>query len=254
MVEEKNANLEEKAKEEQKALSKIQAYELNIEEWNPKTKIGRLVKEGKIDNIDYILSNGYRILEPEIVDFLLPNLKIEFIRLALSKGKFRRPKLVKMVQRKTAEGNKTSWVSMAVVGDENGHVGVGIGKADDVPKAMDKAVRNAKLNVISIARGCGSWECDCGTPHSIPFKVEGKKGSVRVVLLPAPRGVGLVASDEIKKVLRLAGIRDVWTQSFGQTRRRINFVGATYKALENLSIVRIPEEYLKISGLKLGSI
>lgn len=223
-------------------------------EWEPKTKLGKLVKEGKINSIDQIFVNGYKILEPEIVDTLLPDLKVEYIRLGLSKGKYRRPKYSKMTQRKTAEGNKTSWLSMAVVGNENGYVGVGIGKSFDLQLSMQKAVRNAKLNIIPIARGCGSWECACGTPHSIPFKVEGKSGSVRVILLPAPRGVGLVAPEEIKKVLRLAGIKDIWMKSFGQTRRRINFVLAVYDALKKTTEYRVTQAYTKLANIKIGLI
>jgi len=246
--------LEQAEKKEQEALTLIEQQKTKLEEWVPKTKLGKMVKEGRIQDIDYILANGYKILEPEIIDYLLPGIKVEFVRLALSKGKFRRPKLVKIVQRKTAEGNKTSWIAMAVVGDENGHVGVGIGKSYDVPIAMNKAVRNAKLNIISILRGCGSWECACRQPHSIPFKVVGKSGSVKVVLMPAPRGVGLVASSEAKKVLRLAGIKDIWMVSFGQTRRRINFVQAIYDALRKLSLYRIQPAYKNISGVKIGKI
>ncbi len=247
-------DLKEAAKQEEKALSRLEQQEVNLEAWEPKTKLGKLVKEGKITDIDYVLVNGYRILEPEIVDFLLPGLKIEFIKLALSGGKFRRPKLVKIVKRRTAEGNVPSWIAMAVVGDENGHVGVGTGKAPDVQRAMEKAVRNAKLNIISILRGCGSWECACGRPHSIPFKVVGKRGSVKVQLLPAPMGVNLVAPDEVKKVLRLAGIKDIWMQSYGQTRRRLNFIGAVFEALKQLSLVRVHPAYLEVSGLKLGKV
>jgi small subunit ribosomal protein S5 len=252
MVEENIENQKEEVKEEKETLEKLREEKFNLESWNPKTRLGKLVKEGKITSIEQVFLYGYKILEPEIVDALLPDLKYEYIRLSLSKGKYRRPKFVKMVQRKTAEGNKTSWVSVAVVGNENGYVGVGIGKSWDISLAMKKALRNAKLNIIPIARGCGSWECACRTPHSLPFKVEGKAGSVRVVLLPAPRGVGLVAPNEIKKILRLAGIKDVWMKSFGQTRRRLNFAVATYNALKKTLEYRIRLEYKEISGIKVG--
>lgn len=241
-------NIEKKEKE---ALKNIQQYKANLEEWVPKTKLGKLVKEGKITSIDQIFLNGYKILESEIVDALIPDLKVEFIRLSLSKGKYRRPKIVKMVQRKTAEGNKTSFVALAVVGDEKGHVGIGVGKSYEVVLAMQKAVRNAKLNIIPVLKGCGAWECNCRTPHSVPFKVEGKMGSVRVILLPAPRGVGIVAPDEMKKIFRLAGFKDIWMKSFGQTRRRINFAGAIYDALRKLSTYRINLAYKEISGIKI---
>lgn len=227
---------------------------MDLENWEPKTKLGKMVKEGKITNIDDILSKGIRILEPEIVDYLLPNLKVEFILIGKSKGKYKRRRYVKMVQKKTAEGNKTRWVAMAVVGDEDGHVGVGLGKHVEITDARDKAIRNAKLNIIKIARGCGSWECACGKPHSIPFKVIGRTGYVRVHLLPAPRGVGLVASDEVKKVLRLAGIKDIWMRSFGQTTTKINHIYAVFEALKKLTEVKVNEEYKKLSGLVYGSI
>ncbi|BFI73311.1 30S ribosomal protein S5 [Nanoarchaeota archaeon] len=252
MVEENIENQKEEAKKEEETLEKIKSEKFDLQSWNPKTKLGKLVKEGKITSIEQVFLYGYKILEPEIVDALVPDLKYDYIRLSLSKGKYRRPKLVKMVQRKTAEGNKTSWVSVAVVGNENGYIGVGVGKSWDLSLAMQKALRNAKLNIIPIARGCGSWECAFRTPHSLPFKVEGKSGSVRVILIPAPRGVGLVAPDEIKKILKLAGIKDLWMKSFGQTRKRINFAMATYDALKKTLEYRIRLEYKDISGIKIG--
>jgi len=90
------------------------------------------------------------------------------------------------------------------------------------------------MNLIKVKRGCGSWECGCGGNHSIPFKVEGKSGSVRVILIPGPKGLGLVASDEAKKILRLAGIKDVWVKSFGNTSMRMNLIKAIFNAFKNL--------------------
>ena len=121
-----------------------------------------------------------------------------------------------------------------VVGDENGYVGIGKGVSIDARRAIEKARRKAKTNIIKVWKGCGSWECGCGTPHSIPFKTEGKCGSVRVVLMPAPKGVGLVSDDESKKILRLAGIKDVWVRTFGNTSTHINLITAVYMALKNL--------------------
>ncbi|MGB9831584.1 MAG: 30S ribosomal protein S5, partial [Fervidicoccus fontis] len=97
----------------------------------------------------------------------------------------------------------------------------------------EKAITNAKLNIVPIRRGCGSWECMCGSPHSVPFITRGKSGSVEIVLYPAPKGTGLVAGDIAKIVLRLAGIKDVWSKSFGETRSTYNFAKATYNALKN---------------------
>jgi len=115
-------------------------------------------------------------------------------------------------------------------------VGIGKGTAPEPRDAIAKSVQKAKLNIIKVKRGCGSWECGCGEPHSIPFKVEGKCGSVRVVLMPAPKGVGIVADDESKKIFRLAGIKDVWVKTFGNTSMRINLITAIYNALKKLYI------------------
>jgi small subunit ribosomal protein S5 len=101
--------------------------------------------------------------------------------------------------------------------------------------ALEKSVKNAKLSVIRVRRGCGSWECGCGGDHSIPFKARGKCGSVKVELMPAPKGVGLVGSEESKKILRLAGIHDVWVKTMGQTATRNNLVLAVFEALKNLN-------------------
>src|SRR3989338_8376894 len=139
--------------------------------WKPKTSLGRMVKEGKIDNIDYILDKGLKILEINIVDILLPNLEIDFIMVGQSKGKFGGGKrsIWRQTQKKTAEGNKPKFAALAIVGNKNGYVGMGYGKSKETVPAREKAIRKAKLNLIKIKRGCGSWECGCKEPHSIPF-------------------------------------------------------------------------------------
>jgi len=175
-------------------------------------------------------------LEPEIVDKLLPNLKSELILIGGRTGKGggiqRIP--IRITARMTKSGRRFKMSAFVVVGNEDGYVGIGKGKSVDARKAVDKAVRNAKLNIMKIKRGCGSWECGCGGEHSIPYKVEGKSGSVRVTLLPAPKGVGLVASDEVKKILRLAGIKDVWVRARGDTSTRINLIKAVFNAMKKL--------------------
>ncbi len=191
-----------------------------VEEWIPKTKIGQLVKEGRIASIDEIFRRNLPILEPEIVDVLLPNLQMEVLDIS-------------HVQKMTDAGRITRFRVVVVVGNRDGYVGLGKGKARQLREALDKAVRNAKLNITPVRRGCGSWECTCGEPHSVPFTVEGKSGSVRVVLKPAPKGTGLVAGNVAKVVLSLAGIRDVWSQTFGETRTTYNFARAVYMALRN---------------------
>lgn len=201
--------------------------------WSPKTKLGREVKEGKVKNIDEILDKNQKILEDKIVDSLL-NIKSELIAMGQSKGKFGggKRRVWRQTQKKTKEGNVPSFSALAVVGDGNGHIGVGDGKAKETLPARDKAVRKAKLNLIRIKRACGGFECSCTEPHSIPFKVTGKSGSVKVTLIPAPQGTGLVVANELKKVLELAGIKDVYSKTFGKKRTTFNLIKAGVNALE----------------------
>ena len=191
----------------------------DIEEWIPRTWIGRLVKEGRITSIDQIFEMNLPIREVEIVDMLLPELKHEVLN-------------INLVQRQTDAGEISSFQALVVVGNFDGYVGVGLGKAKQVRQAIEKAIVDAKLNIIPVRRGCGSWECSCNSPHSVPFRVRGKSGSIEVVLLPAPKGVGLVAGDVAKAVLRYAGIKDVWTRTRGSTRTTLNFAKAVYNALK----------------------
>jgi small subunit ribosomal protein S5 len=199
---------------------------VDLSAWEPRTELGRLVKEGKIRTIDEIFANNYIIKEPEIVDILLPGLKQELLA-------------VNIVQRQTHAGERNQFRAVVAVGNEDGYVGVGVGKAKQVRQAIEKAVRDAKLNIIPVRRGCGSWKCSCDEPHSVPFVVRGKAGSVEVTLIPAPKGVGLVAGDVAKVVLRLAGIKDVWTQTRGETRTTLNFAMAVYNALRNTYYFKI---------------
>lgn len=207
-----------------------------IQKWTPKTKLGEEVKNGKIKNIDKILESNRKILEPEIVDLLL-NLKFELIHIGQSKGKFGggKRRAWRQTQRKTKEGNIPTFSTMAVVGDENGHVGVGSGKAKETLPARDKAIRKAKLNIIKVTRACSDFDCSCKEPHSVPFKVTGKSGSVRVTLIPAAQGTGLVIANELKKVLKLAGIKDVRSRTTGKKRTSFNLVKACINALTKAS-------------------
>ena len=126
--------------------------------------------------------------------------------------------------------------TMAVVGDENGHVGIGDGKATETLPARDKAIRKAKLGIIKVGRSCASFDCACSEPHSIPFKTTGKSGSVKVILIPAPQGTGLVVANELKKVLKLAGIKDVYSKTFGSQRTTFNLVKACMDALKKTNV------------------
>jgi small subunit ribosomal protein S5 len=207
-----------------------------LEKWKPRTSLGKEVFEGKVKDIEEIFKSGKIIKEPEIVDMLVPNLKSEVILIGRRTGKGggaqRIP--VKITATMHKSGRRFTTSAFSVVGNEDGLVGIGKGKAPEPRDAIAKSIQKAKLNLIKVERGCGSWECGCGEKHSIPFKTEGKSGSVRVVLMPAPKGVGIVADDESKKIFRLAGIKDVWVKSFGNTSMRINLITAIYNALKNL--------------------
>ena len=204
-----------------------------IQAWEPKTLIGREVKSGKIRNIDDILLSKRRILEPEIVDSLL-TLEKDLMLVGQSKGKFGggKRRAWRQTQKKTMEGNILTFSSMAVVGDKNGHVGLGLGKSKETLPSREKAVRLAKLNIIKVKRGCGHFDCSCTELHSIPHVVEGKCGSVIIKLIPAPQGTGLVIGDECKKILRLAGIKDIYSYDKGQGRTTINSANACLEALK----------------------
>lgn len=218
--------------EEKKEFEK----EAEIEKWVPKTELGKAVKNGKIKDIEEIFEKNLKILEPEIVDKLLPDMEIELINIGQAKGKFgggkRRP--WKQTQKKTAEGNIPTFACIVVTGNKNGYVGLGYGKAKETVPAKEKAIRMAKLNIMKVKRGCGSFDCTCNEPHSIPFKVEGKVGSTIIKLMPAPKGTGLVVDDECKKILKLAGIKDIYSKTFGQTRTKINLAKACILALKKL--------------------
>ncbi|BBD71914.1 30S ribosomal protein S5 [Sulfodiicoccus acidiphilus] len=192
----------------------------NVEEWLPKTTVGKLVKEGKISSIREIFERNLTILEPEIVDALLPNLRYEVMD-------------IDIVQRQTDAGEISRYKVLIIMGNFDGYVAIGSGKAKQVRVAIQKAIRDAKLNVIPVRRGCGSWECTCGQSHSLPFRVRGKAGSVEVELLPAPDGTGLVVGGPLKTLLNYAGIKDTWSSTRGETRTRENMIKAGYNALYN---------------------
>lgn len=191
----------------------------NIEEsWIPKTKLGELVREGLI-TLEKIFSNNLVVKEKEIIDILLPQLREDVVKIS-------------MVQQMSASGQRSRFKAVVLVGAE-GFIGVGSSKAREVGPAIRKAIDKAKLAVIPILRGCGSKECGCGGTHSIPFKVNGKCGSIRIQLIPAPAGVGLACADKVKQLLKLAGIEDIWSKTFGDTRTSENLVKATFNALKN---------------------
>jgi len=202
-----------------------------LDEWIPKTKLGRLVKDGHINSIEEILENNYRIREPEIVDALFPDLRQEVVD-------------VSMVQRQSDSGQQKSFRLTVVVGNGEGVLGIGIGKAPEFVPAVRAAEARAKLNITMFRRGCGSWECRCHDPHSIPFEVDGTSGSVKVTLRPAPKGTGLVTADVGKIVLRIAGLHDVWSITKGRSRTSSNFAKAFVDALTKTYRMLPPQEWL----------
>merc|ERR1712137_28635 len=133
------------------------------------------------------------------------------------------------VQKQTRAGQRTRFKAFVCVGDEDGHVGLGVKCSKEVTLAIRGAIIAAKLAVIPIRRGY--WGARFGPPHTVPCKVTGACGSVRFRLIPAPRGTGIVAARVPKKVLQMAGIKDVYTSPRGSTRTLGNFVRATYNAI-----------------------
>lgn len=133
------------------------------------------------------------------------------------------------VQKQTTAGQRTRFKAFVLVGDSDGHLGLGVKAAKEVQGAVKGAIMDAKMNMVPIRRGY--WGNKIGNPHTVPIKVTGKAGSVRVRLVPAPRGSGLVAAPAPKKVLQLAGVQDVYTSARGKTKTRGNFLKATYDAL-----------------------
>jgi small subunit ribosomal protein S5 len=177
-----------------------------------------MVSEGKISTMDEIFENGMRIQEPEIVKHLLPEIKSQVVHVGI-------------VQKQTDAGEMTRFNALVAVGNEAGWFGIGKGKASQMRISIDKATMAAHLNVIPVKLGCGSWECRCNQLHSIPFRVRGKGGSVGVEIIPGPRGLSLVAGENIKSLLKLAGLKDAWTKSFGSTNTMSSTTKAIFTAL-----------------------
>jgi len=196
--------------------------------WEPQTRLGKQVANGEIDTMQAALNSGLPLKEPELVDQLVPDLEDEVLD-------------INMVQRMTDSGRRVKFRCVVAVGNRNGLVGYAEGRDDQVGGAIQKAIEVAKMNMIDVSRGCGSWECGCGRPHTVALRTTGKAGSVEVELQPAPRGLGLAGGETVRKVLELAGIEDIWTRSSGNTRTTVNFAKATFNALKNTAEARVPE-------------
>jgi len=169
-------------------------------EWQPVTKLGRLVKAGKIKSMEEIYLHSLPIKEYQIVDFFLPKLKDEVMKVCVVLCRvewWRRgfgllvigflragPELIvfvhqiKPVQKQTRAGQRTRFKAIVVIGDSEGHVGLGIKTSKEVATAIRAAIIIAKLSVLPIRRGY--WGTSLGEPHSLPTKESGKCGSVTV--------------------------------------------------------------------------
>jgi len=247
--------------EEEKEIEVVapEAPKITVPEgWKPKTVLGQRVLKGEVTDIDKLFAEGVKIAEPPIVDVLLPNLDRDIILIGGSTGKgggIRRTPF-RRTSRMHKSGRRYRISVMSVVGNKNGYVGVGLssGPPGRHQEVIEKSVNRAKLNIMPIRRGCGSWECMCGTSHSIPFTVNGKSGSVRIRLIPAPKGVGLVVADEVKKMMRLAGVSDLWSKSKGNTQMRTNLIRATFDALKKLNAFKTKPDFEKKVGMKTGKV
>lgn len=143
------------------------------------------------------------------------------------------------VQKMTSAGQRNRFVAYALVGDTNGHIGLGNKVAKEVADAIKGAVISAKLALIPVRRGY--WGNKLGSPHTVPMKVTAKCGSVMVRLIPAPRGTSIVGSPALKKLMNFAGVQDVFSCSSGHTRTKGNFIKATFEALKNTYTFITPE-------------
>ncbi|PLW79573.1 30S ribosomal protein S5 [Candidatus Woesearchaeota archaeon] len=234
----------------------IQESNSNVDIWNPKTDTGKKVLHKEITDINSVLDSGQPILEAEIVDVLLPNAETELLLIGQSKGKFGggQRRVFRQTQKKTKEGNKPKFATMAIVGNKDGVVGIGYGKSKETVPAREKAYRNAKLNVFKIRRGCGSWQCGCGNPHTVPFRVQGKEGSCEIELIPAPKGTGLKVEKECAKVLEFAGITDCWSKTRGSTKTKINLIKALEQALRSTSLTKVKHDLGEKLSIKEGAV
>lgn len=212
-----------------------------LQDWQPRTELGRLVKGTEVASMGQALKTGLPLREAEIVDVLLPGLEDEVID-------------VNMVQRMTDSGRRVRFRVASVVGNRDGYVGLGMAKGKEVGPTIRNAIDVAKLNVIQVRRGCGSWRCGCGTSHSVPVEVVGKAASVEITLKPAPRGTGLATGKVAKQVLGMAGVTDVWGFARGQTKTTINSAQAAFNALLQTSAIKISDEQRQRLHIVEGSV
>jgi len=186
------------------------------------------VKEGFIKRLEEIYLFSLPVKEYQVIDFFFGEgkLKDEVMK-------------IMPVQKQTQAGQRTRFKAFVIIGDSDGHVGLGVKCSKEVATAIRGAIILAKLSLIPVRRGY--WGNMIGEPHTVPMKVSGKCGSVTVRLVPAPRGAGIVAARVPKKVLQFAGVQDVYTQSRGRTKTMGNFVKATFFAVRQTYAYLTPD-------------
>ena len=141
---------------------------------------------------------------------------------------------IKRVTKVVKGGRTMRFTALVVVGDGNGHVGFGIGKAGEVPDAIKKGIEDAKKNMVSVAI--------VGT--TVPHEIYGRFGTGKVLIMPAKEGTGVIAGGPARAVLELAGLKDVRAKSLGSNNPR-NMVNATINGLASL---RTAEDIAKLRG------
>jgi small subunit ribosomal protein S5 len=249
----------EAKKEEVKEVAPVKAAtpkNLNVSSWKPKTELGKKVLSGEVTDITKVYEQGLKISEPMVVDALLPNIEKEMVMIGGVTGKGGGIK--KTPFRRTARmhksGRRYRISCMTIIGNRNGYVGIGLatGPTGKNQEVIEKSTNKSKISLIPVSRGCGSWECSCGKNHSIPFAIEGRSGSVTIKLIPAPKGIGLAVSDEVKKLLKLAGISDVWCKTRGNSQMRINLVKAAFNALKKTNTYKTNDKFEKDVGMTTG--
>ena len=148
---------------------------------------------------------------------------------------------IKRVTKVVKGGRNMRFAALVVVGDKNGHVGAGLGKAAEVPEAIRKAKEDAIKKLVKV---------DINENGSIPYDYTGKFGSASVLLKSSPEGTGIIAGGPARKVLELAGYKNIRTKSLGSNNKQ-NVVLAT---IEGLKAIKSPEEVAKLRGKSLDEI
>ncbi len=208
---------------------KEEERERMLEAWIPKTSLGKKVKNGEIQSLEEIFNLGKKIIEPEIVDFLVPELEEKLVDFTKT-TKVRRA------------GRMFAFRAAVLVGDRKQFVGFGTAKDKERWPAIRKATRQAKLNLVKVRKGNGAWESATSIGgDSIPLKVSGKSSSARVELIPAPEGTGLVCGDKIKDVMKFVGIKNIWSRSTG-TSSTLDFIKASINALKKTTQMKVSDQ------------